>query len=365
MAWRNYSAYGMSKAALAHLTRCLALELAPAIRVNGWPRGGVTSRGHVHGAPGGAARADSTEALRGARGHCRDSALPAHGPVSSPDRYCPWTGGGPWKRARLTLPAGAGGISARGVIRRQRDSRRLHGDDDPDDCPPDFGSGRCRDASTHVRLTEVAIAQVSRSSSSRASRLLLLHPRGAGGLQRLGYDLNSCASEGGRPDVEQDGVKLATDALSAKYLSGTTIDYVSGVTARLQVQQPERQVLLRLRHVVLDLIPAGFSPGSAASSAPGPLAGSRPVGAVLVEMWLEHACQFPVRAHVVALRLVPGLGPLSERHQYLLPGTNSSTSIPGRVQPGPQPRCASELLQEGARRSSASTRPGREFPRPR
>ncbi len=32
--WRNYSAYCMSKAALAMLTQCLALELAPAIRVN-------------------------------------------------------------------------------------------------------------------------------------------------------------------------------------------------------------------------------------------------------------------------------------------------------------------------------------------
>ncbi len=33
-AWRNYSAYAMSKAALAALTRCLAVELAPKIRVN-------------------------------------------------------------------------------------------------------------------------------------------------------------------------------------------------------------------------------------------------------------------------------------------------------------------------------------------
>lgn len=32
--WRSYSAYCMTKAALATLTKCLALELAPAIRVN-------------------------------------------------------------------------------------------------------------------------------------------------------------------------------------------------------------------------------------------------------------------------------------------------------------------------------------------
>jgi pteridine reductase len=41
MAWRNYAAYGMSKAALAHLTEVLALELAPSIRVNGGAPGTV------------------------------------------------------------------------------------------------------------------------------------------------------------------------------------------------------------------------------------------------------------------------------------------------------------------------------------
>lgn len=41
MPWRSFSAYGMAKSALAHLTEVLALELAPGIRVNGIAPGTV------------------------------------------------------------------------------------------------------------------------------------------------------------------------------------------------------------------------------------------------------------------------------------------------------------------------------------
>ncbi len=58
--WRRYAAYAASKAALARITECLALELAPRVRVNGvlpgaalfpvdWPRAKV--REHVRKIP--------------------------------------------------------------------------------------------------------------------------------------------------------------------------------------------------------------------------------------------------------------------------------------------------------------------------
>lgn len=85
---------------------------------------------------------------------------------------------------------------------------------------------------TMVRLTEVAIAQVKQVIQAQGFEgyyfSIRVVPAGCSG---LGYDLNLVReAKAGDQTWEQDGVKLATDALSAKYLAGTTIDYVSGVT---------------------------------------------------------------------------------------------------------------------------------------
>ena len=45
----NYSVYSVTKAALAHLTRALAIELAPKVRVNGIAPGAILWPEHVQG----------------------------------------------------------------------------------------------------------------------------------------------------------------------------------------------------------------------------------------------------------------------------------------------------------------------------
>ena len=52
------------------------------------------------------------------------------------------------------------------------------------------------------------------------------------GCSGLGYDLNLVKEARSNDTVwEQDGIRIATDGLSARYLVGTVVDYVSSVTA--------------------------------------------------------------------------------------------------------------------------------------
>ena len=83
-----------------------------------------------------------------------------------------------------------------------------------------------------VRLTEAAVAQVKKVIQDQGFQdyffSIRVVPAGCSG---LGYDLNLVRElKAGDLTWEQDGVKIATDALSNKYLSGTEIDFVSSVT---------------------------------------------------------------------------------------------------------------------------------------
>ena len=87
-------------------------------------------------------------------------------------------------------------------------------------------------SSQPVRLTEAAVTQVKKVIQEQGFQgyyfSIRVVPAGCSG---LGYDLN-LVRETKPNDVtwEQDGVKLATDALSNKYLAGTEIDFVSSIT---------------------------------------------------------------------------------------------------------------------------------------
>ncbi len=82
-----------------------------------------------------------------------------------------------------------------------------------------------------IRLTERALAQVK--DVMKANQLegfyfsVRVVPAGCSG---LGYELN-LAKDRQAADIvwEQDGVRIATDPLSSKYLAGTEVDFVSGL----------------------------------------------------------------------------------------------------------------------------------------
>ncbi len=84
------------------------------------------------------------------------------------------------------------------------------------------------DSRAVVVLTEGAIAQVksviAQQNLEGAYLTVRVVPAGCSG---LGYDLN-LMKETKAGDIlwEQDGVKLCTDAISTKYLSGTEMDWV-------------------------------------------------------------------------------------------------------------------------------------------
>ncbi|MCY1015303.1 MULTISPECIES: HesB/IscA family protein [Pyxidicoccus] len=83
-----------------------------------------------------------------------------------------------------------------------------------------------------VRLTEAAINQVKAVIKAQGFEgyffSIRVVPAGCSG---LGYDLNLVKeTKAGDAVWEQDGVKIASDAMSSQYLEGTEIDYVSAIT---------------------------------------------------------------------------------------------------------------------------------------
>ena len=83
-----------------------------------------------------------------------------------------------------------------------------------------------------VMLSEAAVKQVKEVIKAQGFEgyyfSIRVVPAGCSG---LGYDLNLVKeTKAGDLTWEQDGVKIATDALSSKYLGGTTVDYVTSVT---------------------------------------------------------------------------------------------------------------------------------------
>ena len=77
-------------------------------------------------------------------------------------------------------------------------------------------------------LTERAIAQVKQVMAEQKFEGYLLTVRVVpAGCSGLGYDLNLMKDPKAGDQVwEQDGVKICTDPVSVKYLSGTSVDYV-------------------------------------------------------------------------------------------------------------------------------------------
>ncbi|MFO0600130.1 MAG: iron-sulfur cluster assembly accessory protein [Myxococcaceae bacterium] len=87
-------------------------------------------------------------------------------------------------------------------------------------------------AEVTLKLTERAVAQVKDVMATQHLEghylTVRVVPAGCSG---LGYDLNLVKdTKAGDLIWEQDGVMIATDAMSVAYLKGTTVDYLTGDT---------------------------------------------------------------------------------------------------------------------------------------
>ena len=84
-----------------------------------------------------------------------------------------------------------------------------------------------------LKLTPAAVAQVKQVMEAQGwnghTLSIRVVPAGCSG---LGYDLNLVPdSKPGDILWEQDGIRIATDGMSGKYLAGTEIDFVTSVQA--------------------------------------------------------------------------------------------------------------------------------------
>jgi iron-sulfur cluster assembly protein len=82
-----------------------------------------------------------------------------------------------------------------------------------------------------LKMTEKAVAQVKEVIRAQGFEGYFLSIRVVpAGCSGLGYDLN-LVKESKPNDViwEQDGIKLATDPMSVRYLNGTEVDYVTSL----------------------------------------------------------------------------------------------------------------------------------------
>src|SRR4051794_17460407 len=82
-----------------------------------------------------------------------------------------------------------------------------------------------------LNLTPAAVAQIKTVIEQNGFEGYYLSIRVVpAGCSGMGYDLNLLKeAKQGDIVVEQDGIKIATDALSAQYLGGTVVDYVTSI----------------------------------------------------------------------------------------------------------------------------------------